>query len=66
MNFLIHSIKKQRKEIEKDILLMENSQDIEFIKNTMTKVNDNLPNIVKFTKLLERLDKNINNCVKDK
>ena len=64
--FLIKKIKKQEKEIEKGIVLMDNSQDEEFIINTMTKLDDIVANIIKFKKLLERLEKNINNCMKDK
>ena len=45
---------------------MDNSQDEEFIINTMTKLDDIVANIIKFKKLLERLEKNINNCMKDK
>ena len=64
--FLIKKIKKQQKEIEKGIVLMDNSQDEEFIINTMKKLDDIVANINKFKKLLERLEKNINNCMKDK
>lgn len=64
--FLIKKIKKQQKEIEKGIVLMDNSQDQEFIINTMTKLDDIVANINKLKKLLERLEKNINNCMKDK
>ena len=64
--FLIKKIKKQEKEIEKGIVLMDNSQDEEFIINTMTKLDDIVANIIKFKKLLERLEENINNCMKDK
>ena len=64
--FLIKKIKKQQKEIEKGIVLMDNSQDEEFIINTMTKLDDIVANIIKFKKLLEKLEKNINNCMKDK
>ena len=64
--FLIKKIKKQEKEIEKGIVLMDNSQDEEFIINTMKKLDDIVANIIKFKKLLERLEKNINNCMKDK
>jgi len=64
--FLIKKIKKQQKEIEKGIVLMDNSQDQEFIINTMTKLDDIVANIIKFKKLLERLEENINNCMKDK
>ena len=64
--FLIKKIKKQEKEIEKGIVLMDNSQDEEFIINTMKKLDDIVANINKFKKLLERLEKNINNCMKDK
>ena len=64
--FLIKKIKKQEKEIEKGIVLMDDSQDEEFIINTMTKLDDIVANIIKFKKLLERLEENINNCMKDK
>jgi len=64
--FLIKKIKKQEKEIEKGIVLMDNSHDEEFIINTMTKLDDIVANIIKFKKLLEKLEKNINNCMKDK
>ena len=61
--FLITKIKKQQKEIEKDIVLMDNSQNEDFIKNIMTKLDHIVSNINKYKKLLERLEKNINNLI---
>ena len=64
--FLIQKIKKEEKKIDDGITLMDDSQDEEFIINTMKKLDDIVANINKFKKLLERLEKNINNCMKDK
>ena len=64
--FLIQKIKKEEKIIDDGITLMDDSQDEEFIINTMTKLDDIVANIIKFKKLLERLEENINNCMKDK
>ena len=64
--FLIQKIKKEEKMIDDGITLMDDSQDEEFIINTMKKLDDIVANINKLKKLLERLEKNINNCMKDK
>ena len=64
--FLIQKIKKEEKIIDDGITLMDDSQDEEFIINTMKKLDDIVANINKLKKLLERLEKNINNCMKDK
>ena len=64
--FLIQKIKKEEKIIDDGITLMDDSQDEEFIINTMKKLDDIVANINKLKKLLEKLKKNINNCMKDK
>ena len=64
--FLILKIKKQEEKIEEGIMLIDNAQNQEIIKNTMVKLDDVVANINKFRKLLINLEKNINNCMKDK
>jgi len=61
--FLVHEIKKHRKEIENGMLFIINSPDRDFIIKTKTKLDNITPNIIKFTKLIERLDKNITNLI---
>ena len=64
--FLIQNIKNEEKMIDEGIRLMDNSNDNNFIKNKMKDLDKNVENINKYKKMLERLEKNIDKCMKDK
>ena len=59
VKFLIAQMKKKEKEIEKGILLMENSYDENFIKNKMRELDNIVSHLNKYRSMMLKLETNI-------
>ena len=58
-NFLINRMKKKENDIEKGVILMENSTDEIFIKKTMDELDNIVTSINKYRDMIFKLEKNI-------